>query len=61
MFSAIPNEFGIDNQVLYKQLHKVVDGDNTFEIIIDQKPNYIAIDPFVRFIDRDTGNNILKL
>jgi len=24
-------------------------------------PSFAGIDPFVRFIDRDTGNNIIKL
>jgi len=61
MFTNNPNTFGVDNRVIYKQQHNVVDGENTFEIIVDEKPVYIGIDPFVRFIDRDTGNNILKL
>ena len=61
MFTNNPNIYGLENKVIYKQQHKVVDGDNTFEIIVDEKPAYIGIDPFVRFIDRDTGNNILKL
>jgi len=61
MFTNNPNKFGLDNKVIYKQQHKVVDGDNTFEIVVDEKPAYIGIDPFVRFIDRDTGNNILQL
>ena len=61
MFTNNPNTFGAENRVIYKQQHRVVDGDNTFEVIVDEKPSYIGIDPFVRFIDRDTGNNILKL
>ncbi|MGK0375441.1 MAG: ABC-2 type transport system permease protein [Arenicella sp.] len=61
MFSNDPNKFGLENRVIYKQQHLVVSGDNSFEIIVDEKPAYIGIDPFVRFIDRDTGNNILQL
>jgi ABC-2 type transport system permease protein len=61
MFTNNPNKYGLENKVIYKQQHQVVSGDNSFEIIVDQKPAYIGIDPFVRFIDRDTGNNILKL
>jgi ABC-2 type transport system permease protein len=61
MFTNNPNQFGLDNRVIYKQQHKVVDGDNNFEIVVDEEPAYIGIDPFVRFIDRDTGNNIIKL
>lgn len=61
MFTNDPNKYGLENRVIYKQQHSVVSGDNTFEIIVDEKPAYIGIDPFVRFIDRDTGNNILEL
>jgi ABC-2 type transport system permease protein len=61
MFTANPNDFGADNKVIYKQEHAIVTGDNTIEITVDEKPAYIGIDPFVRYIDRDTGNNILKL
>ena len=61
MFSNDPNKFGLENRIIYKHQHVVVSGDNSFEIIVDEKPAYIGIDPFVRFIDRDTGNNILKL
>ena len=31
------------------------------QIIVDEVPNFAGIDPFVRFIDRDTGNNIIKI
>lgn len=61
MFSADPNDFSAENTVLYKQQHKLVTGENTLQIIVDEKPEYIGVDPFVRFIDRDTGNNILRL
>ncbi|MBL4673755.1 MAG: hypothetical protein JKX81_15965 [Arenicella sp.] len=60
MFTNDPNKYDLENRVIYKQQHSVVSGDNTFEIIVDEKPAYIGIDPFVRFIDRDTGNNILE-
>jgi len=61
MFSQDPNDFSADNRVLYQQRHKLVSGENILEITVDEKPKYIGVDPFVRFIDRDTGNNILRL
>ena len=61
MFSADPNDFSADNEVLYHQQHRLVTGENLLEIIVDEKPEFIGVDPFVRFIDRDTGNNILRL
>ncbi len=61
LFTENPNDFAADNKVIYKQEHAIVTGENTIEIILDERPAYIGIDPFVRYIDRDTGNNILKL
>ncbi|WP_289030622.1 hypothetical protein [uncultured Paraglaciecola sp.] len=47
--------------MIYKGLHTIESGDTTIELTVDEVPNYAGIDPFVRFIDRDTGNNIIKL
>ena len=61
MFSNDPNDYSINNEILYNQQHQLISGENIIEIVVDEKPEYIGIDPFVRFIDRDTGNNILRL
>ncbi|MFT4940896.1 MAG: ABC-2 type transport system permease protein [Paraglaciecola sp.] len=60
-FSDDPNDFSAENKVIYKQQHKLLSGENTLEIIVDELPRFAGIDPFVRFIDRDTGNNIIEL
>ena len=60
-FSHDPNDFSSDNQIIYAQNHRIKSGDSVIEITVDQLPSYAGIDPFVRFIDRDTGNNIIKL
>jgi len=60
-FTEDPNNFSVENKILYKQNHRLVSGDNVIEVITDEKPVYVGVDPFVRFIDRDTGNNVLKL
>ncbi|MEP1552153.1 MAG: M1 family aminopeptidase [Paraglaciecola sp.] len=61
LFSDDPNNFAADNKIIYKGLHAIESGNTTIELTVDQVPNYAGIDPFVRFIDRDTGNNIIKL
>jgi ABC-2 type transport system permease protein len=61
LFSGDPNDFAADNKVIYQALHHLKSGETTLEIEVDELPAYVGIDPFVRFIDRDTGNNIIKL
>lgn len=61
LFSEDPNDFAIENKIIYQGLHAIESGDTVIELVVDEMPNYAGIDPFVRFIDRDTGNNIIKL
>ncbi|PKG96036.1 M1 family aminopeptidase [Paraglaciecola sp. MB-3u-78] len=61
LFSEDPNDFAVENKIIYQGLHAIESGDTVIELIVDGMPNYAGIDPFVRFIDRDTGNNIIKL
>lgn len=61
MFSSDPNDFAAQSKVIYQALHHLKSGESTLEIEVDELPAYVGIDPFVRFIDRDTGNNIIKL
>ncbi|MBL4631626.1 MAG: hypothetical protein JKY14_10875 [Paraglaciecola sp.] len=61
LFSADPNDFAAQNKIIYRGLHYIESGDTVIELVVDEIPNFAGIDPFVRFIDRDTGNNIIKL
>ena len=61
LFSADPNDFGADNEVIYREVYPLTSGETTLDIVVDKMPAYAGVDPFVRFIDRDTGNNIIKL
>lgn len=61
LFAQDPNDFSADNEILYRKKHRLVSGDNTL-IITTTEPNaYVGIDPFVRFIDRDSRDNIRRL
>lgn len=67
VFSDDPDDFDSNTRILYRQKHRLLDGQNTLLINIDRevdedvKPAYIGVDPFVRFIDRDSKDNIRKL
>jgi ABC-2 type transport system permease protein len=61
LFSNDPDNFAGDNDIIYRKKHKIVSGDNTIEITVDKEPKFAGVDPFVRFIDRETGNNILPV
>lgn len=61
LFKQDPNDFAVESEIIYRGVHAIESGDTELELIVDEIPGYAAIDPFVRFIDRDTGNNIKKL
>jgi ABC-2 type transport system permease protein len=76
VFSQDPNDFDGSNHILYQAKHRLVSGANTLEIDLDLNsihtnggeasdadltPRYVGVDPFVRFIDRDSRDNILRL
>ncbi|WP_026375894.1 ABC transporter permease/M1 family aminopeptidase [Aestuariibacter salexigens] len=61
LFANDPDDFAGDTDVLYQQKHKLVSGENQVVINVEQKPAYAGVDPFVRYIDRDTDNNILPV
>jgi ABC-2 type transport system permease protein len=61
LFSEDPNDFSTQNKILYRKKHHLISGENSITIIIKSSSGYASIDPFVRFIDRDSGDNIRKL
>jgi ABC-2 type transport system permease protein len=61
LFTNDPDDFAGESDIIYRQKHRVVSGDNSLEITVDKEPKFAGVDPFVRFIDRDTQNNILRI
>lgn len=61
VFSQDPNDFSAENEILYRQKHRLVTGENSITINTDATAGYVGIDPFVRFIDRDSRDNVKKL
>ena len=67
VFGNDPNDLSVDTQVLYQKKHRLSDGENTLSIdfseldISEAEPAYVGVDPFVRYIDRNSRDNIIKL
>ena len=58
LFANDPDDFAGEADILYQQKHRISSGENQIIVELDTLPAYAGVDPFVRFIDRDTDNNI---
>ena len=61
LFSGDPEDVSGDTKVLYNQKHKLTNGENTITVTVEEKPAYVGVDPFVKMIDRDSGDNVIQL
>ena len=61
VFSVDPDQTSGESGVIYLKKHQLTSGENSIELVLDQKPLYVGVDPFVRLIDRDGADNIRKL
>lgn len=60
-FSADPDEFSADNQLLYLQKHRLKSGKQQVRVVVPKGTTYIGVDPLIKLIDRDAVDNIRKL
>ncbi|MGB3727291.1 MAG: M1 family aminopeptidase [Glaciecola sp.] len=66
VFSGNPDDLAADAAVLYHQKHRLTDGSNTVTITFDNANTentdiYVGVDAFIRYIDRDHKDNIIKV
>lgn len=61
VFSVDPDKITGESGVLYLQKHQIVSGENNIELVLDNKPQYVGVDPYIHLIDRDSADNIRKL
>lgn len=61
LFATDPNDLSVNAQPLYLQKHLLVSGENVIKVIVADKPLFAGVDPLVRFIDRDVGDNLVGL
>jgi hypothetical protein len=51
--------FGDDGStVLFLERRRIRASRAAFEIVVDQRPARVAIDPYYKLIDRDRGDNV---
>jgi ABC-2 type transport system permease protein len=61
LFSGDPNDFSLKNEIVYREKHQLISGENSIIITTNKPFTYVGIDPFVRFIDRNSRDNVKKL
>ncbi|WP_199610044.1 ABC transporter permease/M1 family aminopeptidase [Flocculibacter collagenilyticus] len=65
LFSADPESLKATDTVIYNEKHLIKSGENviTIELPKNEKklPKFAGIDPFVKLVDRDSADNIIKL
>ncbi|WP_371195196.1 ABC transporter permease/M1 family aminopeptidase [Glaciecola sp. SC05] len=58
LFANDPDDFTAETVIIYQQKHLLKQGQNTLMIEVEAEPKYAGVDPFVRYIDRETRDNI---
>ncbi|MFC3120481.1 ABC transporter permease/M1 family aminopeptidase [Agaribacter flavus] len=60
VFDSDPDDFAGNQTVLYRKKHRLNEGSNIITFELDKQPVYVAVDPFIRFIDRESRDNVFK-
>jgi len=50
-----------DQRTLYREKHRVTDGEHTITVTVDEKPARAGIDPYTLLIDRETDDNVTSV
>ena len=50
-----------DEHVLLLEKHRVQDGEMTFELVVEEEPTHVGIDPYNKLIDRNSDDNLKAL
>ncbi len=61
LFTNHPDDMQGDDDVLYFQRHRLVSGENTIRIILDEQPGYGGVDPYVKMINRFSNDNVIRM
>ena len=59
VFTKSPDDedFG-EESVLHLTKHRITSGEGTIELIVDEEPSHVGIDPYNKLIDRDSNDNL---
>ena len=50
-----------EEHVLMLDKHRVTTGKMSFELIVDERPSHVGIDPYNKLIDRNSDDNLQAL
>ncbi|MEM0910461.1 MAG: hypothetical protein AAGJ37_05765 [Pseudomonadota bacterium] len=57
-FAESPDKFNLANEITMERSVRLESGNQRIEFITDTLPKYVAVDPFVNFIDREARDNV---
>ena len=61
LFKADPDDINEGENMMYLQKHSITTSDNVIKLKVRDFPKFAGIDPFVKLIDKETGDNIKSL
>ena len=62
LFSADPRGRGFSaKDVIVVDKRRIVSGKQSIELIVDQRPAFVGVDPYIKLIQRNTRNNVAPL
>jgi ABC-2 type transport system permease protein len=62
LFAANPDARSFsDKDVIALEKRPIKSGDQTIEFVVDRKPAFVGVDPYLKLISRNTSNNVKSL
>ncbi|MFL6975642.1 MAG: hypothetical protein ACJ8F2_27335, partial [Xanthobacteraceae bacterium] len=62
LFAADPDARAFnDKDVIVLEKRPIKSGDQTIEFVVDRKPAFVGVDPYLKLISRNTSNNVKSL
>jgi ABC-type transport system involved in multi-copper enzyme maturation permease subunit len=58
--SPAEGDFSSDN-VIYMSKHSVSGAEAVIEVIVDERPTFVGVDPYNKLIDRDSNDNLIEV
>lgn len=58
---SLDDTFEGTDHVLYMQKHRVNETTMRFELIVDERPEFVGIDPYNKLVDRDSDDNLSRV
>lgn len=62
IFTVEPGKAGFaQSSVLYMQRQRLTSGKHTLNIVVDQQPRFVGVDPYNKYVDRNSDDNLLAV